>query len=324
MREKIISVIVPIYKVEKYLNRCIDSIIGQTYTNLEIILVDDGSPDKCPKICDEWAKKDQRIKVIHKKNGGLSDARNAGMKIVTGDYIAFVDSDDWIHVQMYQRMVHLLEKTDADVCECNIKKANKKVDNICFSAKETGQVLTKLECLYGVIEQTVQPVVWNKIYRREIVDNLQFKKGKYNEDEFWTYLALDRITKMVQLDEELYYYFYREDSIINETYSLRRLDGLEARYKRMNYLKKYPDIYGKAKRNLVFDCMYHYQKGLSYLSKSEQYELRQRVEMYFKNISINKIDFKKYSIKEKIWFLLGKISLKQTCRLRNKLGYGVN
>ncbi len=117
-----ISVIVPIYKVEEYLHRCIDSIINQTYTNLEIILVDDGSPDNCPMICDEYAKKDSRIRVIHKKNGGLSDARNAGLEIATGEYIGFVDSDDWIHKDMYHILYKNIIEKDADIAECSIKK----------------------------------------------------------------------------------------------------------------------------------------------------------------------------------------------------------
>ncbi len=121
MNQKI-SVIVPIYKVENYLHRCVDSIINQTYTNLEIILVDDGSPDNCPMICDKYVKKDSRIRVIHKKNGGLSDARNAGINIATGEYIGFVDSDDYISLHFYQRLMNVMKVSDSDIVECEIKK----------------------------------------------------------------------------------------------------------------------------------------------------------------------------------------------------------
>ena len=110
-----ISVIVPVYKVEKYLDKCVESIVNQTYKNLEIILVDDGSPDNCPAMCDEWAEKDERIRVIHKENGGLADARNAGMDIATGDYIGFVDSDDWIEPNMYEVLLKNALKYDADI-----------------------------------------------------------------------------------------------------------------------------------------------------------------------------------------------------------------
>ena len=113
-----ISIIVPVYKVEKYLDKCVNSIVGQTYKNLEIILVDDGSPDNCPAMCDEWAQKDSRIKVIHKKNGGLSSARNAGLDACTGDYIGFVDSDDWIEPDMYEYLLNIGMKNNADVSRC--------------------------------------------------------------------------------------------------------------------------------------------------------------------------------------------------------------
>ena len=120
-----ISVVVPIYKVEKYLDRCIYSIINQTYTNLEIILVDDGSPDNCPKICDEYASKDNRIKVIHKQNGGLSSARNAGIKVATGDYIGFVDSDDFIELDMYEQMYKVAYENDVDLVMSDYYKVHK-------------------------------------------------------------------------------------------------------------------------------------------------------------------------------------------------------
>lgn len=119
MKEDLISIIVPVYKVENYLSKCLDSMICQTYKNIEIILVDDGSPDNSGKICDDYAKKDSRIKVIHKENGGLSDARNAGLKIATGKYIGFVDSDDYISVEMYEKLYNQAKKEDADIACCN-------------------------------------------------------------------------------------------------------------------------------------------------------------------------------------------------------------
>ena len=115
----VISVIVPVYKVEKFLDRCINSIIQQTFTNLEIILVDDGSPDRSGEICDEWKMKDKRIRVIHKENGGLSDARNKGLDVATGDYVAFIDSDDWIDPDMFQLLYDATQKYQADIAECS-------------------------------------------------------------------------------------------------------------------------------------------------------------------------------------------------------------
>ena len=119
-----ISVIIPVYNVEEYLDKCVTSVLNQTYKNLEIILVDDGSPDNCPKMCDEWAKKDKRIKVVHKKNGGLSDARNSGIEVCTGEYIGFVDSDDYIDKQMYKELLKRIESTNSDMVMCGINCVN--------------------------------------------------------------------------------------------------------------------------------------------------------------------------------------------------------
>lgn len=320
---ELISVIVPIYKVEDYLDRCIKSIVEQTYSNLEIILVDDGSPDQCPKLCDEWATKDQRIKVIHKKNGGLSDARNAGMKVMTGDYISYIDSDDWIAKDMYERMLEYIKKEQADICECDFVRTSRKVKNTSKKQDEQIISLDKEKALQAVVEEKIQPVVWNKLYRKEIVNTLCFEVGKYNEDEFFTYKAIEKADKIVKISYVGYYYFFREDSIINEAYTIRRLDGLDARYERMKYLKKYPKIYGIAKRQLVFNCMYHYQKGLQFLSGKELKELKKKVKRIYYDIPIVKEDIQLYSMKEKIWFYLSKISLEMTCKIRNSFKYGV-
>lgn len=321
--EKLISVIVPVYKVEAYLDRCVASIVNQTYRNLEIILVDDGSPDSCPRICDQWAKKDERIQVIHKPNGGLSDARNAGMKVMNGDYVAFVDSDDWIESTMYETMVTLLEKNEADICECGYQKSSGENDLKTISVNNDIQVFDTIQAMKAVVQEKIYPVVWNKLYRAQIIEKLWFQTGKCNEDEYWTYLAVDRGKRFVKTEDSYYYYFFREDSIINEAYSLRRLDGLDARYERMQYLKKYPEIYTLAKQGLVFQCMYHYQKGLRNLSGKELRELKGRIQKIFRNIPMTKSDVKRYSSKEKLWYYLGKISLDTVCKIRNRIGRGV-
>ena len=232
--QELISVIVPIYRVEPYLDRCIRSLVDQTYYNLEIILIDDGSPDKCPEICDEWEKKDHRIKVIHKENGGLSDARNAGMQIMTGDYVSYIDSDDWVSGNMYEKMLYKIKEQKADICECQFQKTSGDIKNDIQQQTDNVNVLNKKEALKAVIEEKINPVVWNKIYKREIVEGLFFEKGRCNEDEFFTYKAIDKADKIIQIQDVCYYYFFREDSIINETYNIKRLDGLEARYQRMN------------------------------------------------------------------------------------------
>lgn len=320
---ELISVIVPIYGVEKYLNRCIESIVNQTYKNMEIILIDDGSPDQCPEICDRWVKKDQRIKVVHKKNGGLSDARNAGIKFMTGEYVAFIDSDDWIEKHMFQVLLHTIKETNADMCECEYQISTGKQTK--SEHMEGLKVLTinKYEALKAVVDQEIAPVVWNKLYRRKIVERVYFPEGKCNEDEFWTYKVVDRCQKVSKVNTVLYYYFKREESIINERYSLKRLDGLDGRYERMNYLKKYKSIYELAKRKMFFECMFHYQMSLKYLNEEDLVVSSQKIKNIYKNLDIKLSDFFQYDMKEKIWFILGKISFKNTCKFRNYINYGV-
>ena len=192
MKEKndVISVIVPIYNVEEFLDECIQSIVDQTYQNLQIILVDDGSPDRCGEMCEDWARKDKRIEVIHKKNGGLSDARNAGLAEATGEFIAFVDSDDWIESQMYEVMLQTLINENADIVACGIidSYSNKKViHSMPYS------VGTPEKFLQMIYQDTTFPVAtWNKLYRRKCWQHFEFPKGKICEDAFTTYLLVDK------------------------------------------------------------------------------------------------------------------------------------
>lgn len=223
----LISVIVPVYKVEQYLDKCIDSIVKQTYLNLEIILVDDGSPDNCPQICDKWAKLDNRIKVIHKTNGGLSDARNAGLKIASGDYIAFVDSDDYIETDMYEFLMNQIESSNADMAICNLEYVDSNGNIVrndstcwdgCFSSKE---VLTRWCHVYNV-------VVWNKLYKRKCWDNICFPKGKIHEDNFVMYKVIFNCDKIICSKQKKYNYMQRNDSIMSSRINPKRFDAVQA------------------------------------------------------------------------------------------------
>ncbi len=321
-----ISVIVPIYKVENYLHRCVDSIINQTYTNLEIILVDDGSPDKCPMICDEYAKKDSRIRVIHKKNGGLSDARNAGLDIATGEYIGFVDSDDYISVHFCKRLMNVMKVSDSDIVECEIKKfkdtdkigdiQNNKLDFITFNTYEAMENL--------ILNNILSVTVWNKLYKKDVIEKLRFKVGKTNEDDFYTYLAFDNANKISKLDEELYYYLQREDSIMGKNYKLNRLDEIEAKYERLKFIEKnYKNLILLAKKDVMFGCLYAYQQLLLNGQKTDIKKGKAIVNKYIENILFTKEEYMNLDSKNKIWMKLEKKSLQVTCILRNFLNIGV-
>lgn len=238
MEKDLISVIVPVYKVEKYLEKCIESVLKQTYTNLQIILVDDGSPDNCGKICDEYAKKDSRIEVIHKANGGLSDARNVGISKAKGRYIGFVDSDDYIKEDMYEILLNLIKKYDADVSICNLYDV---IDgNECIRNKENGiREYSRLDILKKVLlDKNIQSYAWNKLYEKELFDEIKYPIGKKYEDIGTTFYLFEKCNKIVVTSEPEYCYLKRADSLVNNVTESTILDYTEIIIQRYIYIKQ--------------------------------------------------------------------------------------
>lgn len=233
--EELVSVIIPVYRVEKYIKKCVNSVCNQTYKNLEILLIDDGSDDGCPEICDILAGEDARIRVIHKENGGLSDARNAGIEAAKGEYLLFVDGDDYIAEWMVEGLHNMIETTDANLAVCDFSLVNENGEAL-FDGKEpqSVRILDKdgaIGQLFGVNPlQTI--VAWNKLYRREVFEKLRYPFGKYHEDEFVIHRILEAAGKIAYTDSKWYDYVQRGSSIMGNSYSLKRLDGLEARYLR--------------------------------------------------------------------------------------------
>lgn len=230
MKSILVSIIIPIYKVEPYLRRCLDSIVNQTYTNLEIILVDDGSPDNCPQICDEYAEKDKRIVVLHKENGGLSDARNVGLDICKGEYISFVDSDDWVDEKYIEILLELAIKENADIAIGE----NIQTSDICSKPDNSSKIQTysSKEALYHLFSQNhiAFTISCGKLYRKELFSNLHFPIGKYHEDEFTTYILFYRSKKIVYTNSILYYYFRHSNSITGSRHPWDVLEVFEQRY----------------------------------------------------------------------------------------------
>lgn len=234
-----LSVIVPVYKVESYIHKCVDSILEQTYTNLEVILVDDGSPDNCGKICDEYAAKDKRVKVIHKKNGGLSDARNAGIDISTGNIIGFIDSDDYIEARMYEEMIDYMEHNNLDIvcADTNQVKGNK----IKFKPRyKKNYVWNKQEALSEILNGNLDNAAWNKIYKREIIGNTRFPQGRVYEDVATIYKFIYNADKVGYLSKPYYYYVKRKGSIVTSGFNCKsRYDCFVGYIERLNFAKKH-------------------------------------------------------------------------------------
>lgn len=221
--ENILSVIMPIYNVEPYLDRCMESLVSQTYKNLEIILVDDGSTDNCPAKCDEWANRDSRIRVIHKPNGGLSDARNKGIEIATGEYIAFLDSDDYIDPNMYTAMIDALDRTNSQIATCgryNLYENGKKEEQYTHHEEVVLSSLQALgELLGGGI---VEEAAWDKVYKKSLWKGIKFPVGEINEDIPIMPYLFERASQVVCTGKPFYYYCENPGSITHANYNEKK------------------------------------------------------------------------------------------------------
>ena len=239
----LISIIVPVYKTESYLRKCLDSIINQTYENLEIILVDDGSPDNCGKICDEYAASDSRIKVFHQKNAGLSTARNAALKIASGEYVGFVDSDDWIDADMFEILCRGAMEYKADIAICGFYY----VDG---SGNKFREIREKQSSLYGredalhhlIVDEKFTNHIWNKLYKKELFDDVHFPQGRVFEDIATTYKLFEKADRIVFLNSSKYNYQQRDDSIVGAKTVRNEADRCFLLYERlMDIIKRYPN-----------------------------------------------------------------------------------
>ena len=290
MEDKI-SVVIPVYKVEEYLDECLESVVNQTYKNLEIILVDDGSPDNCPKICDEWAKKDNRIKVIHKKNGGISDARNAGIKEATGNYISFVDSDDYIEKNLYEIAIKKIKQNEVQIFIFGRSylygnKKESKNSNEVELIMDTQDALDKMNMF-----QYYDDATWDKIYERKLFDNIEYPKGKLCEDWYTTYKVIDRAKKVVFNSTPLYVYRQRQNSITHSNNVKVNREPIYASKEVLEFIrKKYPNIEKNALSKYVFACIGVYNNYLYYTknTKKEKEELLHIVKENYKNVIKNK------------------------------------
>lgn len=262
-----LSVIVPVYNVEKYLKRCINSILNQEYSYFELILVDDGSTDKSGNICDEYADKDKRIRVIHKENSGLSSARNIGIDVASGSYISFIDSDDYINPNMFKRLMDIANNNNTDIVSCNyIEFEGDKCDSIIVKDKKEYQY-NNIEALKNYLldfnneNKKIHTVVWNKIYKKELFNGIRFPMGKIFEDGYVTYKLLYISKKIFHIEDELYYYFRREGSISKSKFSIK-------------------DVYSYDDWREIYRFLYNNCNEISSLASAKY--IRKHIEMYIR------------------------------------------
>lgn len=304
----LVSVVVPVYNVEKYLSRCVDSILRQTYNNLQIILVDDGSNDKSAVICNEYAKKDTRILVIHKNNGGLSDARNVGIDNAKGDYICFIDSDDFVRETYVEDLLNAILKYEADIAMCLFEKGTDyyfKHDFENFLPMEIELTnLVALDKLYDKKLGINMVIACNKIYNIRLFDNIRFPFGKIHEDEFTIPKLLYKSKKIIIISKYNYYYYQSLNSITRSSFNFNKLDAIEAFIERANffYLIKEYELYKKTIKSLII-LLFDYFDNINNqdYNKFIYYKIKR---FKLKNKLIKVVLKGRIGLKEKIYFFL--------------------
>ena len=271
MGKKLVSVIIPVYKAEKYLKRCIDSVCNQSYSNLEIILIDDGSPDRCGIICDEYAKKDNRIKVLHIQNNGVSNARNQGMKIMTGDYVQFVDSDDYLKEDMTETLVNSLEHHHSDLVICGFCNVNRSGEVEEYPKEKQG-VYEIQKFAIGMLKEPQAysyGVLWNKLFKADVIRNhkLEFIQNiTFGEDFIFNLSYMEKIKTVYVLQKSMYYYLrYNDNSLMYEMAKKQNTieDFVQASDKRIlifKYYKKFCENIGiyTQNKNRINDYLFQF------------------------------------------------------------------
>ena len=323
-RTDLISVIVPVYNVEKYLDRCVQSIVNQTYKHLEIILVDDGSPDQCGEMCDVWAEKDSRIKVIHQCNQGGGAARNAALDIAQGEYVSFIDSDDYIEPHMYTHLYSLMGE-DVDIVECGLLETELDAAPLDDGGSFESEVYTveqamKLHISDSLFRQTPP----NKLYRRSTIGDVRFPVGMRIDDEFFTYRVIANARKLVRTSCNMYAYRQQADSVMHQSFSLTRLQAVDAKCQRLELLKeRFPQLVSNARINLWYTCLYMGQMSLLHMNRKDQQTAFDRLAAVRKQYPLTNEDKRSLSQKQKVWAILSDISFTTACRLRNSLKMGI-
>lgn len=319
MEQPLISVIVPVYKVEPYLDKCISSIANQTYTNMEIILVDDGSPDNCPAMCDAWAEKDSRIRVIHQKNQGGGAARNAGLDFASGGLIAFVDSDDYIAPDMYAHLYELL-KAGADIAECSYVEVAG--DDAVFARGYETHSYTVQEAMEEHIRDRVfRQLIWNKLYRRHVMDGIRFPTDKKIDDEFFTYRVLGNANTLIHSTKVCYAYRQQSESVMHSMPIIKRIQAVEAKTQRHTYIKNhFPELTDLSARDLWFTCIYQGQLALRALDAGAVRSTMADLTTVLKGTPI---PMQACNAKEKLWIILARKDIRLACRVRNILKIGL-
>ncbi len=310
----LISVIVPVFNTAPYLRACLDSLAAQSYSNLEILLVDDGSTDESPAICREYVCADSRFRLISQPNTGLSAARNAGLEAAQGELIAFADSDDVVHPEGYRLLWEAMHTTGCDLVACGFVRGTQ----FPPLPQGTPAVLTPEQALAALLEQkAVYSMACNKLYRKSVIGSLRFPVGKTHEDEFWTWSVLETAQSVAVLDTPCYGYRMTDGSITSRRYSPRRLDGLEARALRLDRTQlPYPDLRPALWRDLRFACIEALQRSRHCATPDQRRQVRTSVKAMLRSHPLRRGDFRGATLRQRCWLVLSLLSPALTAQLK--------
>lgn len=321
---ELISVVIPIYNTEKYLDDCIKSVVNQSYKNLDIILVNDGSTDKSKSICEKWQDKDDRIRLINQSNMGASMAKNTGLDTIKGTLFMILDSDDLLHKNSIEILYKFMEKENSDIIEAchttifkdfeniNIQR-NNKIEN--FNAENALKELI----ISGKFHQTP----WNKLYKTELLKDIRFPKGKYIDDEYWTYKLFASAKKITWINDVIYYYRQHEESTMGRQYSIKRLDAIDALYERYNFMKvNFPNLKDLSCKMFLNNCIYNFQKLCMFDELDKDKNLREdlwnKIKQTIENDNIHSL-----TTKDKVLFFSFYKYPYMISKVRNMLGRGI-
>lgn len=329
--QPMISVIVPVYNTEKYLDKCISSIVNQTYKKIQIILVDDASTDSSKNICQNWQKKDKRICIIYnQKNKGAAFSKNRGIEVASGSYISFVDSDDWILSDMLEKMVSILQKYHADIIETPFFKIDSRIANKKYSLPNTTEMIEEMSTEKALKELMLNVKLHqtpcNKLYKRSVINNVRFPVGKYIDDEYWTYRVIANAEKVIYYDH--YFYLYRQHpfSAMGKKFNIGRLDAVDALRERYIFIEKFfPQLSFYAYNSFLGQSFYLLQCLYLNTDIKDYALLGNKIVKIVKSIPINKrlLVLRKNNIKQRIWMLAFFTMPITTAKLRNKLKIGL-
>lgn len=306
--DDLISVIIPIYNIENYIDKCVDSVINQSYSNLDIILVDDGSTDKSSLICEKWKVCDNRIRVIHKKNGGLADARNAGLEVAKGNFISFVDGDDYIEKDMYFDMIRYLKEQICDIAICNIEKtepSRKFITKPYSYGNSDFKIISNVEAVKDVLTDKIDVSSCNKVYRRSVIKNIKFPYGKTNEDFPFLCRAFHNSKKIIVINKVYYNYIQRENSITTTAFSRKQFDKYYNCLDVCNYVENHmPEIMYEARHYLWYQIFCLLKKVCLDEIEEKYIDIIQKMRATIKKDVLNIISSKQLTFKEKTMYLM--------------------